>query len=475
MDQTSSSEEENSEDEHENNESTTKREQRHRFVLAPKSDKASVPPENAPGSSEQHSSSHSANEKTPKKKNKGASFGKEANSDVSTSRQTVNRSLRPTRRSILEELPPIPDELKAAYRTPSKSVNKRAISPETTAPQRKKTKTALAQRPVEHAPQPTVTPGQSSSGPDSYRGGRFIRPDPMPDNTPDNEKLAAWRNFKRRFNNAIAITGNMSEHAKANYLCIAVGNKVNDIIATQNMFPEKDSVGDDFPFFTHMIGMLDDYFEETFDQQINVNMLHTMEQKEDESAREFYQRILVQASITLKDANSEDAVETVRQILLRGLKDQVWAKLAFNLNLDAKNIVLTASRSSLFPVTQSAHNTSQQPIEVNAVSATAAGGPTDQQGKRKWKNTTQGSYAKNRDRTDNRQRETFSSPCTSCGMTSHNVRGVCPAMGRTCNVCRGRNHYAAVCPEKGKGSVNRISNEKQSSEVKIIDGSEDNA
>ena len=64
-----------------------------------------------------------------------------------------------------------------------------------------------------------------------------------------------------------------------------------------------------------------------------------------------------------------------------------------------------------------------------------------QQNKRSQRSDDQRS---GQDRTD-RSRPTASGKCTRCGMAAHRDGQTCPAVGRTCHRCHGRDHFSAVC------------------------------
>lgn len=354
------------------------------------------------------------------------------------------------KRSILDDLPEVPESIRQPD-TPL-AQNRSTNAPLTTAPRRKKQKETLAKR---------YSPPQARTK-KTERFDKFFRPDPFPKDLPDNQKLAAWKRWKRLFNNALAVARPMSEFSKANHLCIAVGHEVGEIIATHGMMPERNEVESDFPFFENLLERLDAHFMDTFDQQANMGILNDMTQKEGEAARDFYQRILSQASVTLTNPTGEDATKMIRNILLKGLLDREWAKMAFNLDLDAKRIVQAASRS-LLPA-RPEHNL----VEVHNVTTRQPGPSRSGTEPRKQKEPTRFSDRRSRPQgTKQNQREILDKPCGKCGRRSHRAPGDCPANGKTCNKCGGTNHFAAVCNSQ-PASVNELT--AKPSEVIIMDG-----
>jgi hypothetical protein len=53
--------------------------------------------------------------------------------------------------------------------------------------------------------------------------------------------------------------------------------------------------------------------------------------------------------------------------------------------------------------------------------------------------------------------------CKFCGRKHEMVKSKCPALGKTCNLCKRSNHFAAKCPRKDKKI--RIVEEADSSEL----------
>lgn len=58
--------------------------------------------------------------------------------------------------------------------------------------------------------------------------------------------------------------------------------------------------------------------------------------------------------------------------------------------------------------------------------------------------------------------------CKYCGY-KHDTKKKCPALGKTCAICQGRNHFASVCRNKGKKNQTRKGNETSERRKKVDD------
>lgn len=268
--------------------------------------------------------------------------------------------------------------------------------------------------------------------------GRLIRIKPFPENISSAQKGAVWLDYRHRLMVTFERATGMSERLKAGMVFTDIGTEISEIISAHGMFPNAAAVGQDFKFFQHLIGELDKYFDGLSDRSVCLNEYFSLKQLPKEGAREWYTRLMRQATVVHLETDSA----MIRNRFLTGLRDRDFARRAFVDAFPLGDTVDRAARAEIASATVDTPftpwNDGQQTArEVYAVESPAGerqgngGGPVKT---KSWQKNRPVPYGK-------RER-----PKPKCGACGYVHRGdACPAATRACNKCGDIGHFETVC------------------------------
>lgn len=295
---------------------------------------------------------------------------------------------------------------------------------------------------------------------------KYVKIKPFPTNIPTAQKWESWLDYRRKLRIQLEPYTGASERILAGLLFTNIGEEVEQIISTRNLFPEVEDVDADFPHFTHLIEGLDGYFRGLSDETVNFSGFANMKQKTTESARDFQTRLIRQAEV----CDLKEAKPMIRNQFIQGMRDREHAKRAFTDGTTLEDIVSAASRNeSLMATTSLANplapwNDKQYPQEVASLTSDSRDrfSRSGQAKRGRWQG------GNDRQHKDNQRNDI--KPCGNCGIRAHRYNS-CPAEGKKCNSCGKVGHFAKVCKQKSAtvAVVENGEHEETEKKVSLID------
>lgn len=285
------------------------------------------------------------------------------------------------------------------------------------------------------------------------KDGKFFKPEPFPSGLPIAKRFEAWLMWKRQLRVSLDVAGRLSQQKMASFAFMSGGPEIEAVIHAKGLFPEPSDVGDDFPFYDHLMAGLHDHYKSSSDSTVDMTALLSMRQEPKEAVSDFLLRLLRQAVICGK--NTDD--QLIRSRLLLGMSDKAVAMDGFSYSRTVEEIVDAASRNesaaaatmtSAASVADVWGTPSTSTAGVSAVVARdqryqphrprAAGGKR-YDGQRQGARKSSGPYDKRAPKPDEQ--------CKSCGIKQHRF-GTCPAVGKPCLQCGELGHFKRVCPKR---------------------------
>ena len=262
-----------------------------------------------------------------------------------------------------------------------------------------------------------------------------------------------WPTWKRNFirYHTASQLGDKPQAVQVASLIYAMGTEADRILDTFTM-PDADK--------NKLMPVLDK-FDEYFVPKRNViherAQFHRCSQKESESVDEYVRRLYEAAQY----ADFPDKDNTIRDRLVLGLVDsEISEKLQLEDDLTLEKAISIAKRDD---------SVKRQLKEQRNVDAVTKGGKEKGgQGRQRYRNS---GGEKQRVR-QQKQKTGQSFLCNYCG-TEHPPRR-CPAYGKRCDYCKGKNHHERVCYHK-KGKMGSTRHEAKQNEVHVSYDSEDSA
>lgn len=257
---------------------------------------------------------------------------------------------------------------------------------------------------------------------------------PFPIGIPANKMWEEWNRYIEKFEIAVSLS-NMNPAKQTQLLYLSMGTELQEIVKAGKLRR---------PFVTN----IKNYFRSMTDTAAEHEAFSRMKQESGESAVAFHARLMCKVPAC---NYSGDEDKFVHAQLLKGLRNRELVRQARIHQFDTNCIVQSATREDAFE----AEIRQQEGSNVFEVRR-AQGYPPSTQRNRKHPNF--GSRADepptkqyrsnnlNQRSQENRQR------CTRCFQFRHR-NGQCPALGRSCNHCGKRGHFAAACRQKRVNTV----------------------
>ncbi|XP_062557035.1 uncharacterized protein K02A2.6-like [Armigeres subalbatus] len=287
---------------------------------------------------------------------------------------------------------------------------------------------------------PLTAPCTSFPAPSTSGGAiRWENIKPFPKSVPATKMWEAWTRFLEDFEMAISISNLSDPKRRVELLLLSMGDELKSIVRAAKLRPSADVTN----CYSQFIRNIDQYLKAMTDPAAEHEDFSKMFQEEGESAVKFHARLT--EKVLLCDYSPDDQERFVRTQLLRGLRNQEIRKAARTYGHDSNTIVQAATRAEAFQA--------EIPIpraETNALAAS----------NREFRNI-QGQYKRvptihqmryptkkfKYDRPPASQQGAGLSRryrCPRCFRPVHR-NGVCPALGKLCNACGQRGHFAVAC------------------------------
>lgn len=292
--------------------------------------------------------------------------------------------------------------------------------------------------------------------------GRFVKPEPFASGVAHDIRWSTWIDWKVQFEAALSVSGELSEHQKANHLFLSVGGELRQIVNAYGLKPEPSQVPLDYPFYEKLVEGLDKHFEGTSDATVDIKNLMSMVQKEGEPVREFHVRLMLQARVCFKKSFATgDYSGLLRDRLVGGLRDKEIANMAFLNEWGIEKVVEVASRGETLQLNKKALVEQKPIVEVfeidsddppNVAATRRSDSASGTQRFARSRNERSNFGRPSRDGGDGRD------PCKNCGLVRHRPSLGCPAIGKPCRNCKRLGHFAVVCKDRrgGRREVNEV-------------------
>ena len=286
---------------------------------------------------------------------------------------------------------------------------------------------------------PQEPSGSADSAPGHGTGSRFVKgnvPLPRPLSLQGDMK-ENWSVFKQLWDNYEIITGleHESDRLRIAHFMTAIGS---DAVKVQNGFAF--SSDDDKKNFTIVLKLWNEYCNGRTNVTYERYKFNVCTQRKDESFENYYIRLRSLAS-TCEYGRLTD--QLIKDRIVVGIVDEnVRKRLLQEQNLNLQ-LCLDICR---------AHEASKVQSQAMSSESVASLRVTQKPGK-KFPQTQRPKSGDVR--------------CKFCGYTHAMKRDMCPAYGKTCNKCKGQNHFASRCTGAGSGKWKQS---KHKESVKALDG-----
>lgn len=267
-----------------------------------------------------------------------------------------------------------------------------------------------------------------------------VKSPPFPTNIKPPDKLYKWSIWANTLRVSLERAGISDQRDRAMELSLAAGEEVNAIILTDDLFPEIEEVGDDFPFFDFMMAGITASFERMADTRITAREFYSAKQDKGESANDFAMRVRINAR---KLGLSHEA--SITSVFINGLADPKVRRWCNNLRLSLDRSLEVATRSENGATYHQGPLAEQTCNSLPAIAAVVQATPQQPQltnETRMKRDHSPGSEGKMRKCSIEAQKDRH--VCSLCGRDSHRGRG-CPARGAQCYKCQKVGHFSAVC------------------------------
>lgn len=273
--------------------------------------------------------------------------------------------------------------------------------------------------------------------------GKFCPPPPFNSHVPLREKYERWLQWKIAFDVALAVVdGCPSELQKTGLLHTHAGDEVRMIIATMSLPPlhgGRTCPGGEYAILSEG---LNKYFRSLVSGKSDYVIFKDRKQKKDEDIHQYtlnLRALAMHAGIGFES-------NPFRVTFLEGLKDRSLAEKADDEDLPIADVVLIGGRRELRMEElkdKPGHEMLPRPVEVMSIDKKKQPwkGPRSAGGKRSFSGAGQNLLSKAR-------------RCGRCGGRAHEGR-ICPAIGKSCNICKKMDHYAVCCRQTRK-QTNRV-------------------
>lgn len=388
--------------------------------------------------------------------------------------------------------------------------------------------TLLSTRPSQRRHPPPRDEYESSSSDEGgcWKGAARWANGPQPKEFParieNTAKRQQWLAWRRQFEAHLKLKGFAPPEYLSTYLYTTIGPELRQVIDQEEMITRPITADEEFgDAYEKLMSRLDLHFHRLSVRGTDICILNTMKQEQSESVNDYHTRLMNQAEVC--DLQRSDW--TVRQVFIDGLSDTYVKNDAFTRNLSINEALTMASRREVqdremkmrTTTTEEKYESAEiKPKEGEEVAMlhekrTNWGGNRSRfggdrsNGGRGLRGGQQGRYTNrfphrvNREyegsinseernsfgrrgvgpsryagSRDGRQSERCGGLCTRCGRsTCDGSQKSCPAMGRTCFVCREIGHFGAVCKQDQANATGmNIQNEQQphDGKVKIQEG-----
>ncbi|XP_064637856.1 uncharacterized protein LOC135494035 [Lineus longissimus] len=262
-----------------------------------------------------------------------------------------------------------------------------------------------------------------------------------------------WRKWKRNFEVYCAAKAVVNMPQKRALLLHCAGPQVQELFdtlvdpgPTPALDADGNPVADAANVFQKVVRTLDAHFLPKVNEPFERHLFRGLHQKEDESTDQFVSRLKTQAAL----CNFADQDIDIRdQIIEKCRSIKLKRKL-----LEQKDLTLT--RALEIARVQESVNQQMAALAIKSESTPSANWVGEA---RKGQGHEEPKFEKNKKRTDNRKSKTSSGAktgaCYRCGREGYYGRDpTCPAKGKTCSKCSGRDHFAVVCKSKKNNNHN---------------------
>lgn len=313
----------------------------------------------------------------------------------------------------------------------------------------------------------------------SFGSSKLFKMEPFPTNKKPDEKYNAWLYWKGTFQLAMEKAGITNQRAKGVELLLHIGPELRRVMMAKDMLLDERDVEPGFPFYDYAVDHLEEYLRSLTDRAVDVVKFSNAKQEEGETTMDFEFRLSEMAKRT------GGTQEMVRAQLIKGLRDQVFAKQMFIEGVSLQTIVTNATRQEAFqegekeshaaiwkgcnvaavkedsdrgkatpPSKSKVHGERQAPYRPRSL--LARGRNLQRDNAQRGDNRTYGRRDRSRDHEEGKQ-------CNRCGFYRHRGQ-FCPALEAKCNRCREIGHYEAKCTRR----VNRVSQSDDEQRVREI-------
>lgn len=263
---------------------------------------------------------------------------------------------------------------------------------------------------------------------------------PFPKGVPSSKLWGTWHRYLETFEIGTGFSNANSQADMCRLLYLAMGDEMQEMIRAAALRPSLD----DADCYSRFVRNIDSYFKSMTDPAVEHDTFLNMRQLEGESIVRFHARLVQKAEEC--EYRSKDQIRFVHLQLLKGMRNQELARYARMYCHDTLYVVQAATRNEAYEVTLQPGSSSGSSVAMamektfeKRVQPTNSGSDLkrskhhrSEQDERKWK----------------RFKPTASQSCKRCGRSSHKNPAMCPAINRSCNLCKKRGHFAVMCREK---------------------------
>lgn len=279
---------------------------------------------------------------------------------------------------------------------------------------------------------------------DNKKSSKFIKPPEFPKNLPVNERFPKWISWLRTFGMAVELAGEKNPRTITALLYTCAGEEIRELIESQDLIKNYSGID--------LCSAITDYFKQSADSSLDLEVFREMSQRDNESARSFYIRLKTQALIC-------DVAEKENLILdhfRNGILNKDVARFSRMNKWSLAETVDAAEHDSY--TSAGSKFEARAPIRVQQIT-----GENDSKSVNRGSDvepSLQPSFKK-------RKRDDNSKTCLGCGGDCKIRSRDCPAHGSNCTNCGKRNHCAKVCQSKPNPEL--VQSSKSSDKVNKIE------
>lgn len=278
---------------------------------------------------------------------------------------------------------------------------------------------------------------------------RFQKPPPLSEKIPVAEKYEKWLDWKGVFDVALSVCeAQPTEQQKASLLFTSVGQETQKVITLLALPPMHRGGWESGTEYSELSRGLNSFFRGMVDESVDYARFHDAKQGVAEGIHDFTLRLRSLAAGT----NTDPTSFAFRHQVLKGMKNQELAIKANDQGIPLGELIRIAARKEQREASAS-NPWDNQRMAQPIVATVSSKGYGQKQGRYASKrpasgSTDEGSVAK-------------SGPCRYCGGRRHSDKKECPALGKECSGCGGKNHFVRVCEKSKAKRVSVVTDEKK--------------